>query len=171
MLKCMCAVPSMAVFSSSLMSCLPLRYTLLRYFLNDFEMFLVAPRVTGVTFAFNSTYAVFLLLRSLYFRIFSAYFLMEFRSPAIATATNIYALFFIFTDYDVRSIVRDFCPFAVVPHLHDLFGLIYVHGRTGFHYLILLLFPCICSGVAEHNLYHVSLCIFLLPNTGHADTM
>jgi len=53
MLKCMCAVPSMAVFSSSLMSCLPIRYKSLRYFLNDFEMVPVAPKITGITFVFT----------------------------------------------------------------------------------------------------------------------
>ena len=41
----------MAVFCSSLTSCLP--GMLLTYFLNDFEIVPVAPIITGVTFAFT----------------------------------------------------------------------------------------------------------------------
>jgi hypothetical protein len=69
---------------------------------------------------------------------------------------------------------RLFCRFALVPHLHDLFPLIYVHGRTGFHYLILAPFPCISSGVDEHSLFHASLRIVLLPVLGmliHCDPL
>ena len=49
--RSMCAVPSMAVFCSSLTSWIP--GTLLRYFLNDFEIVPVVPIVTGVTFVFT----------------------------------------------------------------------------------------------------------------------
>jgi hypothetical protein len=42
----MCAVPNMAVFCSSLISCFP--GMLLRYCLSDFEMVLVAPIITGI---------------------------------------------------------------------------------------------------------------------------
>jgi hypothetical protein len=41
------AVPSMAVFSSSLILCFP--GMLLRHFLNYFEMVPVAPVITGIT--------------------------------------------------------------------------------------------------------------------------
>jgi len=55
-----CAVPSMAVFSSSVTSCFP--GVLLTYFLNDYEIVPVAPIITGITFVFlHSTCAVFLL--------------------------------------------------------------------------------------------------------------
>jgi hypothetical protein len=47
----MCAVPNMAVYYSSLTSWIP--STLLRYFLNDFEMVPVAPIITGITFVFT----------------------------------------------------------------------------------------------------------------------
>jgi len=47
----MCAVPNMAVFCSSLSSWFPVM--LLTYFLNDFEMVLVAPIITGITFVFT----------------------------------------------------------------------------------------------------------------------
>jgi len=45
----MCAVPNMAVFCSSLITCFP--GMLLRYCLSDFEMVPVAHIVTGITFA------------------------------------------------------------------------------------------------------------------------
>jgi len=47
----MCAVPSMAVFCSSLTSWFP--GMLLTYFLNDFEIVPVAPIITGITFVFT----------------------------------------------------------------------------------------------------------------------
>jgi len=47
----LCAVPNMAVFYSSLISCFP--GMLLRYCPNDFETVLVAPIITGIRFAFT----------------------------------------------------------------------------------------------------------------------
>ena len=55
--RSMCTVPNMTVFCSSLTSCFP--GTLLTYFLNDFEIVPVTPIITGITFVFNSTCAVF----------------------------------------------------------------------------------------------------------------
>jgi hypothetical protein len=49
--RSMCAVPNMAVFCSFLTSWIP--GTLLRYFLNDFEMVQVTPIITSITFAFT----------------------------------------------------------------------------------------------------------------------
>ena len=49
--RSMCAVPNMAVFRSSLISCFP--GMLLTYFLNDFEIVPVAPIITGITFVFT----------------------------------------------------------------------------------------------------------------------
>jgi hypothetical protein len=45
--RSMCVVPNMAVFCNSLISCFP--GTLLRYFLNYFEMVPVAPIITDVS--------------------------------------------------------------------------------------------------------------------------
>ena len=50
----MCAVPNMAVFWSSLTSRFP--GMLLTYFLNGFEIVLVAPIITGITFVFTFHY-------------------------------------------------------------------------------------------------------------------
>jgi hypothetical protein len=57
--RSMCAVPSMAVFCSSLTSWFPGMFIM--YFLNDLEMVPVAPIITGITPALRSTCAVFLL--------------------------------------------------------------------------------------------------------------
>ena len=49
--KGICAVTNIAVFSSFLMSC-PTGM-LFRYFLNDFEVVLFTPVITGITFVFT----------------------------------------------------------------------------------------------------------------------
>jgi len=56
--RCMCTVPIMAVYCSSLISFFPTM--LLTYCLNDFQMVPFASVITGVTFVLNSTFAVFL---------------------------------------------------------------------------------------------------------------
>ena len=55
--RSMCAVPNMAVFCSSLISCFP--GTLFRYFLNDFEMVTVDSTITGITFCFYILHALY----------------------------------------------------------------------------------------------------------------
>ena len=65
--RSMCAVP---VFCSSLTSCFP--GMLLTYFLNEFETVPVAPIITGITFVFTFHMRCISIVRSLYFRIFSA---------------------------------------------------------------------------------------------------
>jgi len=87
----MCAVPSMTVFCSSLTSWFP--GMLLTYFLNEFEMFPVAPIITEITFVFTFYMRCISIVRSLYFRIFSASFLITFLSPEIASSINIHVLF------------------------------------------------------------------------------
>jgi hypothetical protein len=46
---------------------------LLMYFLNDFEIVPVAPFITGITFVFTFHMRCISIVRSLYFRIFSAF--------------------------------------------------------------------------------------------------
>jgi hypothetical protein len=60
----MCAVSNMAVFCSSLTPWIP--GTLLRYFLNYFEMVPVAPIITGITFVFTFHMRCISIVRSLY---------------------------------------------------------------------------------------------------------
>ena len=82
----MCAVSNMAVFWSSLISCFP--DMLLRYCLSDFEMVPVAPFITDITFALTFHMHWISVMSSVYFKIFSASFLIKFRSPGIATSIN-----------------------------------------------------------------------------------
>jgi hypothetical protein len=79
-----CAVPNMIVFCSSLISWFP--GMLLAYFLNDFEMVPVAPIISGNTFVFTFHMLCISVIRSLYFRIFSASYLITFIFPGIATS-------------------------------------------------------------------------------------
>jgi len=70
--RCMCAVPNMAVFCSSLTSCFP--GMLLTYFLTDFDIVPVAPVITVITFDFTFHKRCISIVRSLYFRIFFFFF-------------------------------------------------------------------------------------------------
>ena len=85
--RSMCAVPDIAVFCSSFTSCFP--GMLLTYFLNDSEIVPVAPSITGITFVFTFHMRCISIVRSLYFRISLAFFLITFPSPEIATSINI----------------------------------------------------------------------------------
>ena len=84
-----CALPNMAVFCSSL-TCFP--GMLPTYFLNDFEIVPVAPVITGITFVFYIPHARISIVRSLYFKIFSCFFLITFLSSEIASV-NIHVPF------------------------------------------------------------------------------
>ena len=85
--KSICAVPKMALFCSSLTSWFP--GMLLTCFLKDFEIVPIAPIITGITFVFTFHMRCMSIVRSLYFRILSASFLITFLSPEIATSINI----------------------------------------------------------------------------------
>jgi len=87
----MCAVPNMAVFYSSLTSRYP--GMLLTYFLNDFEIVPVTPIITGITFVVTFHMRCISIVRYLYFRIFSASFLIKFLSPKITTSINLHVPF------------------------------------------------------------------------------
>ena len=84
----MCAVPNLAVFCSSFTSWFP--GMLLIYFLNDSEMVPFAPINTGITLVFTFHMRCISIVRSLYFKIFSASFLVIFLSPEITTSINIH---------------------------------------------------------------------------------
>ena len=79
----MCAVPNVAVFCSSRTSWLP--GMLPTYFLNDLEMAPVAPIITGITVVFTFHIRWISIVRSLYFKFFSASFLITLLSPEMAT--------------------------------------------------------------------------------------
>ena len=71
--RSMCAVSNMSVLCSSLTSWFP--GMSLTYFLNDLEMVPVAPIITGITLVFTFHIRCISIVRSLYFKIFSASFL------------------------------------------------------------------------------------------------
>ena len=62
---------------------------LLSYCLSDSKMVPVAPIITGTTFVFTFHMNCNSVGRSLYFRILTAYFLITFLSPGIATSINL----------------------------------------------------------------------------------
>jgi len=65
----------------------------LTYFLNDLEMVPVAPIITGITLVFTFHMCCISIVRSLYFKIFLASFLITFLSPGIAMSINMHVLF------------------------------------------------------------------------------
>ena len=69
-----CAVRNVAVFCSSLISCFP--GMLIRYSLNELEMVPTAPVITDITFGFILHMHCVSIVTSLYFRIFSASFIL-----------------------------------------------------------------------------------------------
>jgi hypothetical protein len=87
--RSMCAVPNMACFCSSLISCFP--GVLLRYCSNDFEMVPVAPVLLLVSLlSLHSTCPKFLLWG---FYILESSFLITFLSPEISSSINIHVPF------------------------------------------------------------------------------
>ena len=87
----MCAVPNMAIFCSSLMSWFP--GMSLTYLQNDLHRVPVAPNITGITHVPTFHMRCISIVRSLYFKIFSASFLIIFLPPEIATAINMHVPF------------------------------------------------------------------------------
>ena len=139
-----CEVHNMAVFCSSIIACFP--GLLLRYCPSDFEMAPIAPVIAGITFAFTFHTRWISFMRSLYFKIFSAYFLITFLFPGIAASINMHVpclLSRIMMSGLLLRIVLTvrtcwFHNMATLPS--DLFRLILVHGHTGAHCLILHLY-------------------------------
>jgi hypothetical protein len=95
--RSMCAVPNVTVFCSYLASWFP--GILLTYFLNYFEMVPVAPIITGITFVFTFHMRCVSIVRSLCFRIFSAYFLITFLSPRNCNIYYYYYYYYYYWQY------------------------------------------------------------------------
>ena len=98
--RSMCAVPSMAVFCSFLISYF--LGMLLRYFLGDFEMIPIASTITGVTFVFKFHTRTVSVVTPLYF---STFWCLS--SNCYIYSTYMFFSFFVITDYDVRFIGRN----------------------------------------------------------------
>ena len=99
----MCAVPNMAVFCRSLTSRFP--GMSLMYFLSDMEMVPVAPIITGITLVFTFHMHCISIVRSLYFKIFPASFLITFLSPGIATSIIIIIIIIIILTVHTKQTV------------------------------------------------------------------
>ena len=101
--RSVCAVPNMAVCCSSFTSCFP--GMLLTYFLNDYETVPVAPIITGIAFVFTFYIRCISVVRSLYFRIFSASFCNHISVSSHCTVYQHTCSLCIITDYNVRFVV------------------------------------------------------------------
>jgi len=90
---------------------------LLMYFLNDLEVVPVTPIITGITCFCTFHMRCISIVRSLYFRIFYASFLITFLSPEIATSINIYVPFplsRIIMSGLLLGIVLSVCTFIII---------------------------------------------------------
>ena len=163
-----CAVPNMAVFCSSFTSCFP--GMLLTYFLDDFEIVPVVPIVTVIPFVFTFHMRCISIVRSLYFRIFSASFLITFLSPEIAASINIHVPF------SLSRIIMSGLFWGIVLSVctcwfHNMVALpclalpILAHVHTG---VFVQLYPCFLAYVEVQLCTHsiMSLCTVLLPVLG-----
>jgi hypothetical protein len=110
-------------------------------------------------------------VRSLYFKIFSASFLITFLSAGIATSINMHVHFSLsgFMSGLLLEIFLSVCtcwfhstvtlpPWFVTAE----FGTCSVHVRTGAFCPVAPLVSCICWSVFVHSLYHAVLHILLL---------
>ena len=66
---------------------------LLSYFLNDLEIVPVVPIITGIIFVFTFHMDFISVVRSLYFRIFSASFFIKFLSSEVTTSISLHVPF------------------------------------------------------------------------------
>ena len=139
--RSMCVVPNIAIFCSFLTSCFP--GMLLMYFLNDFEIVPVTPVITGITFVFTFHMGCISIVRSLYFRIFSASFSIMFLSPEIAMSINVHVLFsisWIIMSGLLLGIVLSVVDSTIwLPCLLDVFILILEHVRASVIIIIIII--------------------------------
>ena len=156
----------MAVFCSSLTSWFP--GMLLTYFLNYFEMVPVAPIITGITFVFTFYMRCISIVRSLYFRIFSASYLITFLSPEISTSINIHVLFSL-SRIIMSGLLLGMVLSVLTCWFHSMVTLPPWSVSTDFgtcsyqcFWRVVPLFPYKCSSVVVHTLYRVFLCTVLL---------
>jgi len=114
--------PVYLFFCSSLISCF--LSTSLRYCLSDIEMVPVAPVITGITFAVTFHLHWISIMRSLWFAIISASFLIKFLAPGFAASINKHIPCFFLS----RIIISDLLLGMVLPvrtySLHDIATLI-----------------------------------------------
>jgi hypothetical protein len=138
-LRNVCAVRNMAVFCSSLTSWF--HGMVLTYVLNDFEMVPVAPIITGITLVFTFHIRCISIVRSLYFRLFSAYFWITFISSGIATLSLLVLLLLLLEPFcfNTGNIIHAAC-YLMWYILTTCVCLLFVTGFVVFTYLC-----CLCN--------------------------
>ena len=162
-----CAVSNMAVFfvvprfRVFLVCCLGIFWMILKWF----ELLLLL--LVSLVFTFHI--CCISVVRSLYFRIFSASFLITFLSPEIAASLNVHVPFsssWIMMSNLLLGMILSALVDCIIskPYLQDLFLLILVHAHTPVCCLVLPHFPCICCSVVKCTHNHVSLYVVLLPD-------
>jgi hypothetical protein len=127
---------------------------LLTYFLNDFEMVPVAPIITGITFIFTFHMRCIYIVRSSYFRIFSASFVITFLSPEIATSINIHVLFSL-----SRIIMSGLLLFVIILYYNYYY---HHHHHYHHHYHIVIVIICAVSCLVWRFLYIPVLFMLLI---------
>ena len=170
--RSVCAVPNMAVFCSSLISCFP--GMLLSYFLNDFEMVQVAPIITGITFVFTFHMSCISIVRSSYFRIFSASFFITFLFPQIATSISTHVSFSLSRIMILVYCQWWFCQFALVVSTIWLPCLVSTNSVASSYHCSLYQFTPVSMHMLKCSWAHTQSCLFMycyFAKIGHADIM
>ena len=134
------------VFCSPLTSCFP--GMLLTHFLNGLEIVPAAPVITGITFVFKFYMRCISVVRYLYFRIFSASFLITFLSPEIATSINIHVPFSL-SWIIISGLLLEIVLSVYICWFHNMVTLPSSRvstdfGTCSYQCPIVPMFPCIC---------------------------
>jgi hypothetical protein len=126
---------------------------LLKYCKSDFEIVPVDPIITGIAFDFTLHIHWLSIMRSLYFKIFSAYFLIKLLSPQFVTSIKCIFLFYyhrLTSSLLLRTVLSvHTCRF------HNL-----VNGHTNVCCLIWLQFPFFFFFYCHYYYYYCSVCTF-----------
>jgi len=153
----MCAVTNMAVlFCMSLILCFP--GMLLRYCRSDFERVPVAHIIIGITFDFTVHIHWLPTTRSLYLTTFSAYFLVKFLSPELATSIKMHIPLLL------SRIMKSGLLLGIVLSVHTCRFHNVVNGHTKVRCLIWMQFPSCCGCCYDYYYYYYyyyySVCTF-----------
>jgi hypothetical protein len=130
------------------------------YFLNEFEIVPIDPIITAITFDFTFHMRCITIVRSLYFRIFSASFLITFLFHEIATSININVIIImiIIISYSSSSsiIIISFMQgiYTYIPETND------VPTEYSVAAILLLLFMVLISLVTVLNLLYFYVSTF-----------
>jgi hypothetical protein len=111
----------------------------------------VAPIITGITFDFTFHIHWLSIMRSLYLKIFSAYFLIKFLSPQFATSITVHIPIL------SSQIMTSSLLLRTVLSVHTCRINNVVNGHTNVRCLIWMQFP-FCCYCCNHYYYYYSYC-------------